>query len=124
MSAISERREAMRAALVAAGVSAFSTKPERVTPPFAFVGPGDPYLTTEGATFGSEILQLEVVVVVRPGVSDTRADELDEMILVAFDAATNADFAVRDVGRPGQISLGGQAHIAAVLIAETEINRS
>lgn len=124
MNAVSERREALQAALIAAGVAAFATKPERVTPPFAFVGPGEPYLTTDGATFNGEILQLEVVVVVKPGVNETRATELDDLILLALDAASGADFAVRDVGRPGQISLGGQAHIAAVLTVETEINRS
>lgn len=113
----------LRDAVRSAGLSAFATVPERVTPPVAFVGPGDPYVSTEGANFGSEIVRCEVVVVASPGVNDRTANELDSLILTAFDAAAAAQFAITDVQRPGQITLGGQKYVAAVINVWTEIHR-
>lgn len=120
---LAEVRARLRNALTDAGLSAYATVPERVTPPLVFVGPGDPYVTTESANFGSEIVRCEVVVVASPGVNNTTADELDGLILTAFDAAEAAQFAVESVERPGRITLGGQQFIAAAITVWTEIHR-
>lgn len=123
MSALSDVRAAMRDVLKDAGMFAFSTVPDKALPPMVFVAPGDPYVSTEGANFGGEIVRCEVVVVASAGVNEAQADELDELALQAKDVLEAADYNVVDIGRPGQITLGGQAYLAAPLGVLTEINR-
>lgn len=122
--ALTDTRDRLKTALAEAGLTAHVTVPERVTPPLAFVAPGEPYLTPEGATFGGEILRHEIVVVARAGVNDKKAADLDALIVTAVDALqTVEDQVVEEVSRPGQISLGGQAFLATTIHVKTEIHR-
>lgn len=121
--AVTEARRILKAAIETADLKAHATKPERVATPCVFIGPDDPYLQTDGAAFSSELLNLEVVVVAAAGVNEHRAEELDALILHAFDAAVTVGFRVREVQRPGSISLAGQSHVAAVINVQTEIHR-
>ena len=119
------KRAALKAALEDAGIKAYVTKPTKgLTFPLAFVAPGDPYITTDGATFGSEILNFDIVLVPRAGITEERANELDDLILTAFDAALAADFGAARVERPGSITLNGQEYVAAVITASTELHRN
>lgn len=125
MSDFSARRDALATALRQAGIPAFATKPDKFSPPAAFVGPGDPYITREGANFGGEVLHHEVVVVTRSGVNDKRADDLDQLITKALDALYALDdFDTGEVGRPGQINVSGQSHLAAAISVSCQIHRS
>lgn len=124
MSAYSDVRTSLKDALVEAGFSAFTVIPERVTPPFVYVAPADPYITREGATFGGEILHHYVGVVAGRGVNEKLADDLDDQLVRVLDAidATD-DHHVREVEQPGQITISGQQHLAVAIVVDTEIHR-
>lgn len=123
--AIVDARAALKDALVAAGIKAYVTKPSKgLTFPLAFIAPGDPYITTEGANFGEEFLNFDVVLVPRAGITEERANELDDLILDAFDAVRDAGLGTVRVERPGSITLNGQEYVAAVITVTTELHRN
>jgi hypothetical protein len=98
--------------------------PAKVTPPFAFVGPGFPYVTYEGATFHAFIAHFSVGVVAGRGTNEAAAEELDDLVLQVLDAvAADGGFQANDVERPGRISLNGQEYLACTIDIQTEIHR-
>lgn len=126
MSRLGELRARVRDGLTGAGLFAFSTVPEKAAPPMAYVGPGEPYLTPEGAAFGGHIARLQVVLVASAGVNDTRADELDAMVDTAVAALDDLPGEPLDyeVGRPGEIAINGQPYLGVAINVTTEIPRS
>lgn len=121
---LSDLRDAVKATLDAAGLRTFATVPDKVTPPCAFVSPGDPYLTRDGATFGGEIVRHRVVVVTTAGVNDRTAQALDGLILQALDALyVSDDWDVESVGSPGSITLNGQSYLACAIELAQLIHR-
>lgn len=119
---LTSARTDLKQVLVDADVNAFSIPPAKASPPFAYVGPGLPYLTFEGATFGGRIANLSVVVVAGKGTNEMAAEELDELILTTVDAieATD-DFRVLEVDNPGQLKLNGQDYLATSMTVQREI---
>lgn len=120
MTTLAGKREELRAALAAAELAAFSTVPEVVTPPLAFVTPNEPYVTLEGASFGGVIVHHQISLVASPGVNEVTADELDQMVQTALVAVADL-IGTLEVGRPGSISLNNQTHIAVAIDVTTEI---
>lgn len=121
---LADHRTAITAALDAVGITAHTVVPERWAPPGVFVGPGDPYISREGMTFGGEIVRYAVTLVVASGTNEVRAAELDALILRALDALYGLeDFDVADVERPGQVSINGEAHLATSIDVTTQIHR-
>lgn len=126
MSVYADQRRQIRDVLTEAGINAYATAPERVTPPCAFVGPGDPYITRDGAGMGAEIVRHAVTVVVAAGVNDQRADDLDEFIGTVLDALESLfddGFDVGDVDQPGSVSINQQAHLGTVIAVSRETER-
>lgn len=122
VSALVALRRRMKTALNAAGLNAFSTAPEAGAPPLAYVGPDEPYVTYEGASFGRAIAHNQVVLVASPGIYEARADELDQMITTAL-AAIKPHVGTSTVGRPGAITIQGQGdHLGVAISTETEID--
>lgn len=104
------------------GLQAFSELPEKVTPPFLSVGPGDPYVEFEGATFGHRRVRLLATIVGDVGTNDVRVAELDAYIVAIVEALdASDDYLVFQVDQPGQIAINGQAHLGATVQAFTEI---
>lgn len=121
---LTDLRVAVKSVLTAAEFRTFTTVPDKVTPPCAFVSPGEPYITRDGATFGGEIVRHQVVIVAAAGVNDVKAESLDTLLLRALDALAADDrWDVGDVDRPGQITLGGQAFLATAIELVQEIHR-
>jgi hypothetical protein len=119
-----EQRELIAGALSAAGVRAHTTVPARWTPPGAFVGPGDPYITREGANFGCEVVRHRVTLVISAGTNETQADDLDNMIVKALDALyALEDFDTGDVRRPRKVAVNGQAYPGVFVDLLAEVNR-
>lgn len=127
MSVLAEQRKVIADALTAGGITAHTTVPDKWTPPGAFVGPGDPYITREAAfANGGEIVNHQVTIVTARGTNGVRADELDELILDALDVLdglADQGFGVGDVQQPGTVSVNGQAHLGVAIQVATEINR-
>lgn len=122
--AFTDARTKVKAAVAVGVANTFTVVPERATPPMAWVAPGDPYITREGATFGGEILRFEVVLVASSGVNETQADELDGLITTAMDALDlDDDLHVLDVGQPGRITIGTGKYLAAAIAVQLEIHR-
>lgn len=128
--ALTIAREDLARLLKTADLFAFALAPETVTPPVCLVGPGFPYLSYEGARFGSQILRLSVLIVVDPGTSDVTVNALDDLILRVVDAVDgqgpdeDRTFHVESVGQPGQAPLNGQTYLGVVVEVQTEIHRS
>ena len=123
--AFTDARNQVKTAVVAGIPNTFTVVPERATPPMAWVAPGDPYISYEGATFGGEILRFEVVVVASGGVNETQADELDDLIASALDAlAADDELFVVDVGQPGRIAIGTGKYLAAAIAVQIQIRRT
>jgi hypothetical protein len=122
---LTDHRTILKDLLVAGGLEhTFVIVPPKATPPMVFVGPGSPYITYEGATFGGVIAHFDVGIVAGKGTNETAAEELDEMVLEVLDAIRAAGtFQANDVDRPGRINLNGQEHLACSIDVQTEIHR-
>lgn len=121
---LTDLRVLIRDALVAAGVHAFTTAPDRVSPPCAFVTPGDPYWTREGATIGgAAVVRLQVSVVAAKGTTDVQATALDELVLKALAVVEEVpDVLEVEVDRPGTISINKVGpYLAAAIAVAIEI---
>jgi hypothetical protein len=129
--ALTEARTKLRDLLKAAGLNAFTVAPNPITPPFAYVGPNEPYLDYEGAGFGCVIARFQVGYVTAPGVNEKRAEDVDDGLLTVLAALRENPedphgFFVEGVDRPGPISLPGAAgtggHIAAPINVAIELD--
>lgn len=122
---LTEHRDILKSILEDGGIeSAYVIIPARATPPFVFVGPGIPYVTYDGASFGGFIGHFDVGIVASRGSNETAAEELDDMILAVLDAiASDGRFQANDVDRPGSININGQTHLACSIDVQTEIHR-
>jgi len=119
--ALAALRGRMRDALAENGLSAFSTAPENAAPPLVYVGPGDPYISRETAAFGHVVAHNQVVLVASPGVNESAADELDQMVVDALAALEDIADAFT-VGRPGHIAISGQECLGVGIATQTEID--
>jgi hypothetical protein len=121
---LTEVRVLLKAALETGGVdNVYVVAPAKAAPPMAYVGPGAPYITYEGATFGGEIVRCDVVVVAGRGTNDKAAEDLDLLVLSVIDSIDPAMFQVNDVGRPGRVNINGQEYLATSIEVQTEIHR-
>lgn len=128
MSTLSGARVALTQ-VIAAGLAdvpskplVFSVIPERVTPPFVAIGPGDPYVEYEGAVFGGHRVRQFATCVVAPGTNDKQAEALDDLIELVINAIdADVDFVVERVQQPGQVAINNQAHLGASIIVLTEV---
>ncbi len=122
---LTQVRTDLKGLLEAADFFAFTIIPERATPPFAYVMPGLPYLSFEGATYGGGVIvRCNVGVVAKRGANESTAEALDLMVLQVLDAVDQQDgFVVSEVDLPGQVTINGQAHLAVSIEVQKEIHR-
>ena len=124
MSALTDTRQALATLLDGAitDTKAFSEFPEKVTPPFVAVGPGDPYVDFEGATFGGRNVRLIATFVTERGTNEVRAADLDEAIVTLVEKIEDdGSFMVTRVDQPGQLAINGQAHLGVPIHVLTQI---
>lgn len=119
--ALSDHRTQVTRTLTQAGLPAFDHLPERLSPPCAVVAAAEPYLTKEGAPFGSVRIRLEVRLVTRPGANDQVTTDLDAQIETAFKALSNTTWAVEDVSQPYSLIVGQASFLAATLTINDDI---
>ncbi len=116
-------RKAVSGDLTANGLTSYPHPEEVVDLPCAFVGPGDPYLSGEGAGFGGWLASLVVVVVAGPGDNQAQADQVDALILQALAALESTGHDVATVDAPGRVALQGGSYLGAVLrLVPTEVH--
>lgn len=121
--ALTRAREDLRQSLEDAGLFAWSFAPEQVTPPFAYVGPDEPYMQLEGAGYGGRAIARFVIgVVAEAGTNDVRAEQTDELVLQVMRALWDTDWAIGSVDEPGEIGINGQSYIAAPIHVHAEID--
>lgn len=124
MNKLASSRENLKASLTAADLHAFTTIPEKVTPPFVAVAPDDPYISYEsgaGLNFGEVFVRHRLVLVVAAGVNDIQANALDDLILAVL--AVDLDpHEVIAVDEPGSIVINGQKHLGTSISLSTPIN--
>lgn len=122
---LTQVREDLKALLTAAEFFAFTTVPERAVPPMAYVAPGFPYMSYDGASYGGGVIvRCNVVVIAKRGTNDVAAEALDDMVLRVIDAVDGSeDFLVSQVDIPGQISINGQLHLGVSIEVQREIQR-
>lgn len=117
--ALEELRAELRDAMNGAGLDAHLIVPEVVAPPVTFIGPGDPYVSLEGANYGSVVVRHEIVLAIGRGVNDVNAAELDRRFLAVLNALPGY-FTVTG-SFTGQVPLNGQNYLGGVLSILTEI---
>jgi hypothetical protein len=117
--ALEDLRGQLQAAMNTAQLNAFPIVPEKVTMPATFIGPADPYVSFEEASFGCVVVRHEIVIAVGRGVNEVNAGDVDLRVLRAL-AALPADFAMTN-SVVGQVPVNGQNYLGAVLYTATEI---
>lgn len=123
---LTDARDQLVTLLKDAGLHAFATAPQQVTPPFVYVGANDPYLDWEGASFGGTVfVRFQVGVVAAPAkagpVNDVVAAKLDDLVLQVIATLSRTDYVVESVDEPGLISVAGSSLPAAPLNVRIEI---
>lgn len=126
MSALSDTRTGLAELLADSttfeDVTVLPELPEKATPPFVVVGPGDPYVSFEGAPFGYRRVHLAVTFVSERGTNDVRAGQLDEAIIAIVETIeADGDFMVVQVEQPGSVAINGQSHLAVSVTVMTEV---
>lgn len=109
----------LAAALNTAQLDAHLTVPEAVTPPATFVGPSDPYITLEGASYGCLIVRHSIVIAVAAGLNEVTAGEVDRRLLAVL-AVLPSEFTVTN-SFVGQVPLNGQTYTGGSISVLTEI---
>lgn len=113
---LTEIRRGIVAKLQAQDLHAFDHLPETITPPFAFVGPGDPYVhygEPGETTFGQEIVDHVVVLVADTGTNEVKVEALDDMICAALRAL---EYSPEQVDQPGLLNISGIGDCYAVAL--------
>lgn len=124
MSRLSDLRTDLRNKLDAAGLFAFTIVPENAVAPFVYAAPDDPYISYEGGlglSYGEALVRHRLGLVVPAGVNEVEADALDELVLKVL-AIDFAPHVIEAVDEPGQISVNGQTHLAAVVHLFVPVN--
>ena len=125
MTDLADVNQALATLLVDAveGVPVYPELPEVAPPPFIVIGPGEPWVDFEGAPFGRCRLHLAATFVADVGTNDVRVNELTAAVLAIMRTVNDSDdFMVVQVDQPGQISISGQAHLAASVQTLTEVD--
>lgn len=119
MNALSTARQGVADSLVAAGLKAASYVAETVNPPIAVVVPDDPYVNDEDSLavpFGHSTVNLSVLLIGGKGTNKAAAEQIDEMVCVAFSALrADTSWSVEAVSSPGQVNLNGHNYLGAVI---------
>jgi len=117
--ALTELRERLKTALESADLNAFHIVPEKATPPLAWAGPSDPYVTGEGASYGCILVRHEITIAAGKGVNEVIAAQVDDMLLKVLGLIPD-DFAV-EATTVGRVEVNGQRYLGAVVNLLTEI---
>lgn len=118
---LATHRATVSAALTAAGLQAFDHLPDRLAPPCAVIAGADPYLTSEGAPFGSVRMRLEVRLVTRPGANEQVITDLDALIEDAIAALDTTTWAVEEVSQPYNLVAGSASYLTTTLTINDDI---
>lgn len=101
---LQQARDELALLLSAAGASVFTYLPESVAPPVAVIEPGQPYMT-QGDTFTSFTVRLNVILLATPASNEMATAELDQAICEVVDAVDT--FYVADIDQPSTFTSGG-----------------
>lgn len=127
---LTEQRGALAAALVGAGLNAYTTPPEVPTGedgnpddsllpyPLCYVVAAEPYLSWEddGLMYGEALMRLNVSTLVPTGESDVEAEQLDAEVLKAYGVLLGfPDWTVRQVLQPGRVVINNAVHLACAI---------
>lgn len=112
-------REEVADALTEAGIKATHYVNENFVPPICIVIPNDPYVSRSDR-FGMWTVSLQVLVIGGKGTNKTASDKLDSQIQKVVEALGHE--ALSEVGQPGEVSINGAPHLAAVVSLELETN--
>ncbi|KRB73077.1 hypothetical protein ASE01_20085 [Nocardioides sp. Root190] len=124
MSALSQLRTELRDKLTEADLFAFTIVPEKVTPPFVYAAPDEPYISFEAGAdlaFGEAVVRHRLGLVVAAGVNEVEADALDELLLKVL-AIDFSPHVIDTVDEPGQIRVNQQTHLAAAVHLSVAVN--
>lgn len=130
---LTDARVGLAAALVDAGLPAYTTAPEDPAPdddeflddddqptsayPLIYVVPWEPYVDWPDGTFGGQaVMHLNVSVVSAAGLSDTEAEQVDGLLVDAVAALTGIeDWHIVQVLQPGKVTINNDAHLACAI---------
>lgn len=117
VNSLTEAREAVADALVAAGLNAYAYVEEVFTTPAALVVPDSPYI---GAPVGQNpfskpySIRLMVLLVTDNGSNESTALEIDLMVVKAVNAL-DEDWDVTEVLAPHEVTVRGVTHLGSLV---------
>ena len=115
MSTLKEAREAITEVLEEAGIKAYAHFPERFVPPAATIQGAEPYLSSEGQTFGHFQLNHEVTVAAKNGSYGQMTDDLDALLWTAVNALLAAGYGIENVRQPHVLEVSGATFPASTI---------
>jgi len=119
MNVISETKKDLSDALNAEGINAEYFIPARITPPLAIISPDTNYVS-QGDTFSSFSLGVEVTLVAQTASNPKAQEDLDDAIVTAI-GAIPASWRINSVEQPFALSTGNAEYLATKMSLTTEI---
>lgn len=122
---LTDARGALAVELKTGGLRAFSAYPgeDDVTYPLVYVTGSQPYVTYEGASFGSLLVHCDAIVIASEGDSPSEATELDTQVLAVLDALRVSEWQVDQVDQPVRVVVADKAHLAVRITCQHEFYR-
>lgn len=112
---IGAARTALASTLNGAGIRAFATVPERVSPPMAVIEPSSDWVVS-GDTFGSYRVGFTVTLIVQHAANATVSDALDNLVDSTLDAiAGAAGFYTAAVTAPDILAVQNAEYLSTTL---------
>ena len=114
MNSLTQTRQDVVDVLTAAGLNAFTTIPDRATPPLVGVSHDNPYVE-DGPTMNAYTVHLAIRIVGQPGSADVAAEAIDAMVCQVITALAPDQWSIT-VNGPGVMTVGN-AEMPAVDIS-------
>lgn len=105
--------------LIADGINADYYIPSRITPPLAIISPDSNYVS-QGDSFATFGIALEVTLVAQTASNDKATEDLDNLIVSAI-GAIPAQWRIESVDQPFTLSVNNADYLATRMALTTQI---
>jgi len=94
-----------------AGIPAFPTLPNRITPPVAVVQAGSPFLS-QGGSFGEFKSRWDITLVTPTGANDVSTEKLYVLLEDSIVALVNSKYSIEEVSKPYALEANNATYVA------------
>lgn len=119
MNVLTETKKGLSDSLNAEGINAEHFIPSRITPPLAIISPDITYVS-QGDTFASFTLGVELTLVAQTASNPKAQEDLDDAIVTTI-SAIPASWRINSVEQPFSLSTGNAEYLSTKMSLTTEI---